>query len=271
MPKPKQPTILLAEDDPAMQQLIRLIMEDIGYRVDAVGDGQQALAALRRRFYDLILMDVHMPVLNGPDAVYRIRQHYAGRTQPYIIALSASHASRARDHCRHAGMDDYLLKPVAPEALATAVERYRQYIKRVATAEVPACPKANPPQPAPSARTNPMLLDPSALKKLKNGLGDNPGHLTAFIDAVLRNAPKRFREMRQGLAQEDAKKLFIAAHSLKSNCAALGAARLSGLCKELEASARQERFTGLAERIAQAESVFAELKIALKAVRNQDS
>lgn len=120
-PAPAPLRILLAEDNNVNQQLALRMLNKIGYSADAVSDGAQVLDALRNRPYDVILMDVHMPVMNGMDASRAIQREWPGRQRPRIIALTASALPEDREACIAAGMDDYITKPLSIETLAAAL------------------------------------------------------------------------------------------------------------------------------------------------------
>jgi CheY-like chemotaxis protein len=110
--------ILLAEDNPINQLVNRLIPTKLGHRVDVVENGQEVLDALRTDSYDVVLMDVQMPEMDGLEATRRIRAECAPSRQPWIIALTASADRADRAACLEAGMDAYLSKPMlAPELL----------------------------------------------------------------------------------------------------------------------------------------------------------
>jgi signal transduction histidine kinase/CheY-like chemotaxis protein len=117
--------ILLAEDNPVNQKVAARTLEKQGHHVVVVGDGEEALAMLARQPFDLVLMDVHMPGLNGLEAarVIRERERPAGGHIP-IVALTASAMKGDRERCLEAGMDDYLSKPIRPDALYEMVGRY---------------------------------------------------------------------------------------------------------------------------------------------------
>ena len=113
--------ILLAEDD-AVNQVVALgMLQHLGYRADCVADGNDALAALERETYDVVLLDVQMPSIDGLEVTRRIRER--GGPQPYIIALTAHALAGDRERCLAAGMNDYLSKPLSLTTLANALAR----------------------------------------------------------------------------------------------------------------------------------------------------
>jgi PAS domain S-box-containing protein len=117
--------ILLAEDNVSNQRVTLEMLKKLGYRADAVANGAEAIQALERQPYDLVLMDVKMPVLGGIEATRMIRERWPDNG-PKIIATTAYALHGDREKCLAAGMDDYLAKPVQKEELAEVLERYRQ-------------------------------------------------------------------------------------------------------------------------------------------------
>ena len=130
--------VLLAEDDAVNQLVVQEMLKTLGCTVDVASDGAAACAAASRRRYDLILMDLHMPVVDGYEATRRIRddeQRRAAHTP--IVALTASALAGDRERCIEAGMDDYVTKPVSIAQLAAAVERWTRH-RRVRPRAAPA-------------------------------------------------------------------------------------------------------------------------------------
>ncbi|WP_428263223.1 response regulator [Haliangium sp.] len=109
--------ILVAEDNHVNQRVIVQMLERLGYRADVANNGIEVLEALERQRYDVILMDVLMPVMDGITAMQRIRQHLADEAQPYIIAVTADAMSGDRERYLSAGMNDYVSKPIMARAL----------------------------------------------------------------------------------------------------------------------------------------------------------
>jgi len=113
--------VLLAEDDPANQRVTLIMLKRLGYNADAVNNGLQVLKAFENRMYDLILMDIVMPKMDGFEATKEIRKRYPTSRQPIIIALTAYILPEGRERCIEAGMDDYIAKPVRIRELADAL------------------------------------------------------------------------------------------------------------------------------------------------------
>ncbi len=119
--------ILMAEDLAVNQKLMSSLLGKYGYRADAAGNGLEVLAALERQSYDVILMDVQMPEMDGLEASRLINLHYDEANRPRIVALTANAMREDQQKCIDAGMDDYLSKPVNPAALQAALTRCGQW------------------------------------------------------------------------------------------------------------------------------------------------
>ncbi|WP_299404991.1 response regulator [Acaryochloris sp. IP29b_bin.148] len=116
--------ILLAEDVVVNQKVALLILKQLGYEADVANNGLEVLAALHRQSYDVVLMDVQMPEMDGLTAARQIQESGALETRPYVIALTANAMQGDREKCLEAGMQDYVSKPIRSEELKLALERY---------------------------------------------------------------------------------------------------------------------------------------------------
>ena len=117
--------ILVAEDNRTNQKVATRILERMGHYVDVAANGQEAIAALRAAQYDLVLMDVQMPEMDGFEATRRIRDPRTGLSQPGIpiVAMTAHAMKGDRERCLEAGMDGYVAKPIEPDALREVIDR----------------------------------------------------------------------------------------------------------------------------------------------------
>lgn len=258
--------ILLVDDNSTNQRLGLRLLERFGYRADVAANGKEAIEALERQAYDVILMDVQMPVLDGLEATRRIRQR-AELPQPYIVAMTADAMSEDRAACLTAGMDDYVSKPIRVQALVQALERSAAS----GVAAGPAVP-LNPPEPdSPMPADDPgnEVLDVNALARLQEMMGGDAAILEELIEGFFQDAPQLLADMREGVAAGNAPPVRLAAHSLKSNAADFGATRLRDLCRELETAAKSESVTGRMDLVAEIETEFERVRTALEAPDNE--
>jgi PAS domain S-box-containing protein len=233
--------ILLAEDNLVNQKVALLILQKMGYRADVAANGIEVLDALERQPYDVILMDVQMPELDGLEATRAIRADVAADRQPRIIAMTAEAMQGDREMCLDAGMDDYVTKPVRVEELVRALAQS-------------------------SARADADLaeLDHKALGELRDAASDAPQVIAELLGLFQRNAPALIADLRTAAENQDAEKLRRAAHTLKSASANLGARALAALCEEIEATGRTGQVNGAANHIAQVEHAYHRAVAALK-------
>jgi len=237
--------ILLAEDN-AMNQVVALrLLERLGYGADVVWNGLEALEALDRKPYDVVLMDVQMPELDGLDASRRIGERWPADIRPRIIAMTANAMPEDREACLAAGMDDYVAKPIRADELAKALKRARPVRREVDV----------------SSQEVHISFDFAAHENLRNLGGDD--FLAEVIDAFLADAPGLVATLRRALREKDTDELRRAAHTLKSNGSTLGAERFSELCRELEQNAKSGRLESASELVDRIEDEYRALAEAL--------
>jgi signal transduction histidine kinase/CheY-like chemotaxis protein/HPt (histidine-containing phosphotransfer) domain-containing protein len=221
--------VLLAEDNVVNQRVAVLLLERLGYRADVVGNGQEALDALVRRPYDVVLMDVQMPVLDGLEATRRLRRELPAERQPRVVAMTANAMAEDRDQCLAAGMDDYLAKPVRREELAAA-------LSRAGALADPGAPEDDEPE---EAQAEPVAVDPSVLQSLTSRLGERgPAMLDRLLTTWETETAKRLGELQAAVDAGDADATGRAAHALRGGSASMGALGLAEVCGQVETRIR---------------------------------
>ena len=113
--------ILLAEDNAINQKLALRLLQQMGYRADVAGNGIEAIECIERQPYDVVLMDVQMPEMDGLAASREIRRRWPDGDRPHIVAMTANAMAGDREECLAAGMDDYVTKPIRVDALVQAL------------------------------------------------------------------------------------------------------------------------------------------------------
>ncbi len=254
--------VLVAEDNPVNQEVASAMLEQLGCQAELVANGQQAIEAVACSRYALILMDCHMPVLDGFAATAAIRrQEQASGLPPVpIIALTANVVKGFREQCLAAGMDDYLSKPFEQAQLRALLAQWLP----PGRVEPPVASGAAPP-PGPAVAVADPLLEPGPLAKIRAlQRPGQPSLLGKIIGLYLASSPPLLQALREAVSQGDAVALTEAAHSLKSSSANLGATRLAALCKDLEQRGREQRLENSPDLLASVESQYAEVQQALK-------
>ncbi len=214
--------ILLAEDNVVNQKVASLLLSKLGYRVDVASNGLEAVEALRRQPYDVILMDMQMPEMDGLDATKKILQESLAGKQPWIIAMTANAMRSDRERCLSAGMRDFLSKPVQLASLRSAFERY------VASKEPPVETVADA-EPA-------IFALPDYLAEMVDA-GDRDV-LNELLALFREESRSKLEHLKEALHENDSKSASKLAHGLKGGAAQIGALRFAQHCAELEGALR---------------------------------
>ena len=222
--------ILIAEDNSVNQKLAVSLLKKIGYRADVAGNGVEALDALERQRYDVVLMDVQMPEMDGLEATRRIHERWSGAERPYVIAATANALQEEKQACFMAGMDDYLSKPIRMNELIAALRRSEP--GRV----------SQQPSESSTSQTTDSNVDARALEVLRESFDDEL--VVELIGTFLEEAPDLVERARAAVEERDYVTLQRAAHTLKSNAATFGAISLANLCRDLEAKGKAAEIEG---------------------------
>ncbi len=270
--------ILLAEDNATNQKLALRILARLGYQADVVSNGLEALEALLRQPYDVVLMDVQMPELDGLETTRRLRTELAQPRQPQVIAMTANAMQGDRELCLAAGMDDYVSKPIRVDELVRALAASSPLAASPENdSEIDVKPPAadaggqavGPSESLGARETAPdtAVLDPKALQRLLATVGGEFAFLAELIDSFLADAPQLLAELERFAQAGDAAGVRRVAHSLKSNGADLGATAFTEQCKELEEMGKTGALDDAAARVALLEIEYRRVTAALTTVR----
>ncbi|MDH4283787.1 MAG: PAS domain S-box protein [Gallionellaceae bacterium] len=241
--------ILVAEDNETNQEVIRQQLELLGYDADICSDGAAALEQRAKSHYDLLLCDLHMPVMDGYELVKTIRQEEikSGATRMPIVALTANTLKGEAENCLAAGMDDYLAKPALLPVLGAALKKWlpdNAPDECCDTNAEPGCAAAN--------CSNLPLWDKSALARM---VGDNPDIHLRLLEKFLNNANGQKESIIAAVAAEDATAGSVA-HMLKSAARSVGAMQLGELCQLLENAVKTGNSTACKPLASQLNMIF---------------
>ncbi len=258
--------ILVVEDNLVNQKVAAGMLRKLGYQADAVGDGEQALGAIARNRYDLVLMDCQMPVMDGYTATAEIRTREAAGAHLPIVAMTAHALGGEREKCLAAGMDDYLAKPVRIADLKQKID-YWCHAPETAAAEDAGAPAREPvPTPDQGAATPGAgdAVDRATLDELHEVMGEE---IRELIDAYLEDTARRLAELVQAV-DGDPEALVQVAHTLKGSSANVGARHFSERCAEVHQCARQDAADpALRGMVAGLDHAFARVRGALESYR----
>jgi two-component system, sensor histidine kinase and response regulator len=254
--------VLLAEDNPVNQKLAVRLLEKMGHSVKVANNGQEALNMIAQEEFDLVLMDMQMPVMGGVDATMAIRQREKaeGGHLP-IIAMTANAMQGDKETCIDAGMDGYVSKPINTALMAAEMERVWG---------APKVPKkaAPAPKPAPVEPVDEVLPDLDSAQALER-FGGDAELLHEIAEAFRMDASVRVAELEAAIAAENGPALIHAGHSLMGSAGNLSALNLYRLAQRLEHSGKVADFNSAKTTFALLPNALKRLDSALRAVPRQ--
>jgi PAS domain S-box-containing protein len=274
--------VLVADDNETNQMVAVRMLRRLGFQADVAANGLEAIEALSRIAYDVVLMDCQMPEMDGYAAARAIRQGESpnGGHTP-IVAMTANAMRGDREKCLEAGMDDYLAKPVKLEELEAVMRRWTKSkaeakTRHSAAAGRPPRKKDRParaPHGATGSRTTgrSAAIDTEVIEELRQADGQGGGgFLGALIDKfLLDEAPRRLASVKAAIAESDPQALSKAAHALKGSSAILGARAMASLCVALENRGRSGAVGGSSVLLSRLEDEFERVRRALEAERKE--
>ncbi len=243
--------VLVAEDNPVNQKVTEAMLSRLGCRYDIVEDGERALAAIGEREYDVVLMDIQMPGMDGLEAARAIRLNPAHLNLP-IIALTAHAMGGDRLQCIRSGMDDYLAKPIKYSELASAIRKWKDgRSKTMDKIEVPDGTIDSDPT---------CILD---LEKAVEQIGGDEQLLGEILEIFLQDLPRKIDDLHHALESDNRQALRLAAHSLKGASASIAAEGVRAIAYELEKIAEVSDADEVRSKMDELEKQVEKLKAAI--------
>ena len=218
-------SILIVEDNPINQQLLLKMLKKLGYQAEVVDNGQKAVESVSQKMYDIIFMDLQMPIMDGLTATKHIRQ--MSQRQPWIIGISANSFSESQKSALAVGMNEYLTKPLHSEGLIAAIKRISKSVPQGVLQIVPEISiETSVSQP------NNSSIDLAIFTSVENSVGKE--NLLEIIDNYFNQAEQEIASMRAAFNKQDILTLEANNHSLKGGSGLFGATKLLKLCRSLQ-------------------------------------
>jgi signal transduction histidine kinase/DNA-binding response OmpR family regulator len=232
--------ILVAEDNTTNQLVAVGLLERLGYRADVVANGREAVEAVGRSKYDLVLMDCQMPEMDGFEATRAIRQSEPPDRRLPILALTADATAQGRELCMGSGMDDYVTKPIDRGRLREALLRW--------------LPPELEPDPVEAELPEPKAQAAALqLTQLSSLVGDDPAKIRRYLELFASTTGTLMEQINTSIDRREAPGLRRLSHTLKGACGNIGAVEMAGLARQLEQAAKAEDWS-------QADAVWKELE-----------
>ena len=244
--------ILLAEDNLVNQKVAVRQLEKLGYRTDAVSNGCEALAALEKNSYDLVLMDCQMPVMDGYEAVAEIRRREGSGKHTIIVAMTAHAMKGDREKCLAAGMDEYLSKPVKHQELETLLNR--MFARQLAVPEYEAELKGT--------------AAPIDIEQMRDVMGDE---LDEILDLYLTGMSQDLERLATAIQANDMHEVSLIAHNCAGTSATCGMTAIVPPFRSIEKGALAGCLDLAPSYLAEAQKQFARIQSFLKTIANATS
>lgn len=239
--------ILLAEDNAINQKVALAELRKLGYSADTAANGFEVLRAMEQIDYDIVIMDCHMPEMDGYEATITLREREGDTRHTWVLAMTANAMHGDREQCLAVGMDDYVSKPIRPAELAAALERAQLHVSASSRA-----------------------IDPKSIAELGTLPGENGEDvLQELICTFQSSAPAAVATLGEAIRAGELYRAAMIAHALKGNSGYFGAYKLQELCMHMEAAGKAGNPAPLPELYIETEAHLQEVLGALEVVLSQ--
>ena len=252
-------SILAAEDNLVNQKLLLRVLKEIGYDADIVPNGVEVISAVKRKRYDLIFMDVHMPEMDGLETSRVLVGMHPREERPVIIAVTADALQGDREKCMQAGMDDYITKPIRIADIQGVIERWSQTMSQKL-----------PIQQSHSDFPSDEDIEKALGDRIRQlGLETDPAFVVELIESYAPLFSNQSKAIEEACATNDGGKLRYAAHSLKGASLNIGANDLGALCKSIEDFAEAKDIASAAKLVPTLKQVIVKTGSALEIIKTR--
>ncbi|KPA13658.1 multi-sensor hybrid histidine kinase [Candidatus Magnetomorum sp. HK-1] len=241
--------ILVVEDNDINQKVAKGILNRLGIQCDIAGNGQESLTILKEKEYDLVFMDVQMPIMDGLTASRAIRNKATGVLRPNIpiVAMTAHAMKDSRQKCLEAGMDDFISKPIDPAEVLSVIERLVKGIQvynetKVLDEKSETKEKIEKEiKKMPENLSEPEIIDEKSIFDFENfslRMGNDEDLVQIIIEEFLRDVPERMDQIEKDIQSDNIDSVRINAHSIKGSAANMNASHLKDIASQLELFAK---------------------------------
>ena len=220
--------VLIVEDNVMNQRVAFEILHRLGCRADLAGNGRDAFKLVKEQHYEIIFMDLHMPIMDGFEATRAIREWEAGKSHVPIVAMTAMAMAGDRERCLEAGMDEYISKPVNSSAVRSVLSKFLKPVYQAAD--------TNPLESTHEDQDVKLVLNHNNLLDIS---GRDPEIISALIEAFGKDAPQYLKNLKTAVQEEDPTKIMKAAHQLQGLVANAGGEKVRSLLMRIENQSRQ--------------------------------
>jgi PAS domain S-box-containing protein len=249
--------ILVVEDNPVNQKMALTMLRKAGYIVDSVENGKLAVETLEKQHYDLVLMDVQMPVMDGYQATAAIREMEGDKKHTTIVATTAHAMEGDREKCINAGMDDYLSKPINPQELFKTITKWvKPQLEKEFSEDKPLPEEARAAQVIKSQQENPLIDMEAAMERF----GNDENFFREMAEEFLNYAPEQIKTLEKAAQSGDSDSVKKTAHSIKGAAGNLSAQKIFSLALTIENKGSSKDINGVSFLIEDLKTEVSELR-----------